>query len=328
MSTRKKIVLYGAGNIAGSIAQKLMESPYDIGLFDVVKDFPQGKALDLNQAAMMRGAKARFFGTNNPKDIADADIVIVTAGGKRTPTMSRDDLLFANAKVISEVAEHIKEHCPRAFVIVVTNPLDAMVGLLQKVSGLPTNMVVGMAGILDTTRMKYFIRELLEKKGHNCSSVHATICGGHGDLMVAVRGSVVWNGARLETLIEQELLTEADWDQIVQKTRDGGTQVGALMGTSAYVAPAMAVVQMTELYLGCSLESPVVPCATFLEKPFCEVSGFYVGVPCLINSQGANSCLSDIMLTEAEQAAFRESAAAVAGLNQQLADAGYFSKAA
>ena len=325
MSTKRpKIVLYGAGNIGATVADKLLKSPYDVVLFDVFP-YSRGKHLDLDQAAMMRGAEARFSGTNDPRDIADADVVIVTAGSKRTTDMKRDDLLFANAKVMSEVAKNIKQYCPGAFVIVVTNPLDAMVGLLQKVSGLPTNMVVGMAGILDTTRMKYFIREALAPKIH-AIHIEATVLGGHGDLMVPVRSLCKVNGMMsIDQLIKEGLLTEADWEQIVQRTRDGGTEVGKVQGTSAYVAPAMAVVEMMELYLSGNPQKVIVPCATYVES-LLGVSNLYVGVPCMISSDGARP--SEISLNDQERQAFRESAAAVAGLNQKLADAGYFSKAA
>jgi len=245
MATRKKIALIGAGQIGGTLALLAgLKELGDIVLFDVVDGVPQGKALDIAEAAPVEGFDAVYSGGSDYSGIKGADVVIVTAGIPRKPGMSRDDLIGINAKVITSVGENIKKHCPKAFVIVITNPLDVMVWVMKEVSGLPPERVVGMAGVLDSARFRYF---LAEEFGVSVEDVTCFVLGGHGDTMVPlVRYSTV-AGIPLPDLIKMGWTTQERLDKIVQRTRDGGAEIVGLLKTgSAFYAPAAAAIQMAE----------------------------------------------------------------------------------
>src|ERR1700760_2909647 len=306
---RKKIALIGAGNIGGTLAHlAALKGLGDIVLFDVVEGVPQGKALDLSQCGPVEGFDAKITGSNDYKDIAGADVIIVTAGVARKPGMSRDDLVGINAKVINAVGKGIKENAPNAFVIVITNPLDAMVGLMQEVTGFPANRVVGMAGVLDSSRFRLF---LAEEFGVSVQDVTAFVLGGHGDTMVPlVRYSTV-AGIRLPDLVKMGWTTQEKLDKIIQRTRDGGAEIVGLLKTgSAFYAPASAAIQMAESYL--KDKKRVLPCAAHLNGEY-GVKGLYVGVPVVIGKGGVEKII-EIELNKDEKEAFDKSVAAVAGL--------------
>jgi malate dehydrogenase len=278
----------------------------DVVLFDVVEGMPAGKALDLVEATPIDGFNARLAGTNDYATALDgADVVIVTAGVPRKPGMSRDDLIATNASVIKTVAESVRSHCPDAFVIVITNPLDAMVWAMQKVSGLPPSKVVGMAGVLDSARFRYF---LADEFGVSVEDVTAFVLGGHGDSMVPlVRYSAV-AGIPVPDLVEMGWTTQARVDAIVQRTRDGGGEIVKLLKTgSAFYAPAAAAIQMAESYL--KDQKRVLPCAAHLDGEY-GVRGYYVGVPVVIGAGGVERIV-EIELSEDERAAFDASVDAV-----------------
>jgi malate dehydrogenase len=306
---RRKIALVGAGNIGGTLALLAgLARLGDVVLFDIVEGVPQGKALDILQSTPILGFDAGFRGTNDYKDIAGADVVIVTAGVPRKPGMSRDDLLSINAKVVGEVGAAVKTHCPNAFVICITNPLDAMVWVLREASGLPHAKVVGMAGVLDSARFRTFIAQEL---GVSVEDVSAFVLGGHGDTMVPlVRYSTV-AGIPLPDIVKTGWLTQARLDAIVQRTRDGGAEIVGLLKTgSAFYAPAAAAISMAQSYL---LDSKrVLPCAAWLDGQY-GVKGLYVGVPAVIGGAGVERVV-EIGLNEEEKALFAKSAAAVRGL--------------
>jgi malate dehydrogenase len=304
---RSKIALIGAGQIGGTLA--LLASQKELGdvvLFDIVEGMPAGKGLDLAQSTPIEGYNATVSGTSDYAEaLSGADLVIVTAGIPRKPGMSRDDLIATNADVIKTVAGNVKAHCPGAFVIVITNPLDAMVWVMQKVSGLPANMVVGMAGILDSARFRYF---LATEFGVSVEDVTAFVLGGHGDTMVPlVRYSTV-AGIPVPDLIRMGWTTQERVDAIVQRTRDGGAEIVRLLKTgSAFYAPAAAAIQMAESYL--RDQKRVLPCAAYLDGPY-GVSGYYVGVPVVIGAGGVERIV-EIQLNPDERAAFGRSAQAV-----------------
>ena len=274
---RKKIALIGAGNIGGSMAHlALLKGLGDVVLFDVVDGLPQGKALDLSHAGPVEGFDGNVTGTNKYEDIAGADVCIVTAGIARKPGMSRDDLLGTNCKILSSVAEGIKTHAPNSFVIVITNPLDAMVTLMQRKLGFPKNRVVGQSGILDSSRYRSFIAKDLNV---SVKSVQAVVLGGHGDDMVPVRSSCIIGGVPVEKLISGERLNE-----IEARVRNAGGEVVALLKTgSAYFSPASAAIQMTEAFLFDKKE--LLPCAALLEGEY-GVNGYYFCVPVQIGAGG------------------------------------------
>jgi malate dehydrogenase len=306
---RTKIALVGAGNIGGTLA--LLVGQKDLGdvvMCDVVEGIPQGKALDIAQSSPIQGFDARFDGSNDYAAIKGADVVIVTAGVPRKPGMSRDDLIGVNTKVITQVAKAIRRHCPKAFVIVITNPLDAMVWVMREESGLPHNMVVGMAGVLDSARFRYFIADELKV---SVEDVSAFVLGGHGDTMVPlVRYSTV-AGIPLPDLVKMGWTTKERLDAIVQRTRDGGAEiVGLLKAGSAFYAPAAAAIQMAESYL--RDKKRVLPCAAHLDGEY-GVKGLYVGVPVVIGAGGVERVV-EIDLARAERALFDKSVAAVRGL--------------
>jgi malate dehydrogenase len=314
---RNKIALVGAGNIGGTLA--LLAGLKDLGdivLFDIAEGIPQGKALDIAEAAPVEGFDSVLKGANDYADIKDADVVIVTAGIARKPGMSRDDLIETNSKVMKSVGEGIKANCPNAFVICITNPLDVMVGLLQKYCGLPKNKVVGMAGVLDSARFRFF---LAEEFGVSVEDVTAFVLGGHGDTMVPlIRYSTV-AGIPVPDLIKMGWSTQEKIDQIIQRTRDGGAEIVGLLKTgSAFYAPASSAIQMADSYL--KDKKRVLPCAAYVDGQY-GLNGLYVGVPCVIGAGGAEKIV-EIELNADEQAMFDNSVNAVKGLNEVLVKLG------
>jgi malate dehydrogenase len=306
---RKKIALIGAGQIGGTLALLAgIKELGDVVLFDVVDGVPQGKALDIAEASPVEGFDAHYAGASDYKAIKGADVVIVTAGIPRKPGMSRDDLIATNAKVMDAVGKGIKKYAPKAFVICITNPLDVMVYVLQQASGLPENRVVGMAGVLDSARFRYFLAEEFKV---SVEDVTAFVLGGHGDTMVPlVRYSTV-AGIPLPDLVKKGWTTQAKLDQIVQRTRDGGAEIVNLLKTgSAFYAPASSAIAMAESYL--KDKKRVLPCAAYLTGQY-GVKGLYVGVPVVIGAGGVERVV-EIDLNKAEKSMFDKSVAAVRGL--------------
>ena len=306
---RKKIALIGGGNIGGTLAHlAALKELGDVVLFDIVDGLPQGKALDLAESAPIEGFNASVTGANDYAAIKGADVVIVTAGVARKPGMSRDDLIGINTKVVSTVGAAIKEHCPEAFVIVITNPLDVMVLIMKEASGLPANRVVGMAGVLDASRFRYFLAEEFKV---SVEDVNAYVLGGHGDTMVPlIRYSSV-GGLPIPDLVKMGWSTDKRIEEIVQRTRDGGAEIVALLKTgSAFYAPASAAIQMAESFL--KDQKRVLPCAAYLQGEY-GVNGVYVGVPVVIGAGGVERII-EIPLSKDEKAMFDKSVSAVEGL--------------
>jgi malate dehydrogenase len=306
---RKKIALIGAGQIGGTLALLAgLKELGDIILFDVVEGIPQGKALDIAQSSPVEDFDAKVVGANSYEAIEGADVIIVTAGVPRKPGMSRDDLLGINLKVMAQVGAGIRKYAPKAFVICITNPLDAMVWALQTACGLPKNMVVGMAGVLDSARFRYFLADEFKV---SIEDVTAFVLGGHGDTMVPlVRYSAV-AGIPLPDLVKMGWTTEARIEAIVQRTRDGGAEIVNLLKTgSAFYAPASSAITMAESYL--KDKKRVLPCAAFLNGEY-GVKGLYVGVPAVIGAKGVERVV-EIELNKDEQAMFDKSVSAVQGL--------------
>ncbi len=313
MKKRNKIALIGAGNIGGTLAHLAgLKNLGDIVVLDVNEGAAKGKALDLEQSSVVEDFDSNIIGTNNYSEIAEADVVIVTAGIARKPGMSRDDLLNTNTAIIKSVAEGIKEHAPNAFVIVITNPLDAMVYVMQKISGLPANKVVGMAGVLDSARMSLF---LAREFNVSVEDVNAFVLGGHGDTMVPlVRYSSV-AGIPVPDLIERGLTTKTKIDEIVQRTRDGGAEIVKLLGTgSAFYAPASSAILMAECYL--FDKRRVLPVAAQLNGEY-GVKNLYIGVPAVIGKNGVEKIL-EIKLNSQELTMFNRSVEAVKNLIDEL----------
>jgi malate dehydrogenase len=306
---RKKIALVGAGNIGGTLALLIgLKELGDIVLCDVVEGVPQGKGLDLAESTPIEGFDASYVGSNDYSAIAGADVVIVTAGFPRKPGMSRDDLLSANAEVVAKVGAAIKQHCPGAFVIVITNPLDAMVWVMREACGLPHHRVVGMAGVLDSARFRYFLAEELKV---SVEDVSAFVLGGHGDDMVPLLRYSTVAGIPLPDLVKMGWTTQEQLDKIVHRTRGGGGEIVALLKTgSAFYAPAAAAVAMAESYL--KDKKRVLPCAAWLDGQY-GVNGLYVGVPVVIGAEGVERVV-EIALDMAEKAMFDKSVSAVRGL--------------
>jgi malate dehydrogenase len=306
---RKKIALVGSGNIGGTLAHLIgLKKLGDVVMFDIVEGVPQGKALDIAQSTPIEGVGAAYSGANGYEAIAGADVVIVTAGVPRKPGMSRDDLIGINAKVISQVALGIKQHAPKAFVICITNPLDAMVWVLREVSGLPHNKVVGMAGVLDSARFRYFLSEEFKV---SVEDVTAFVLGGHGDTMVPLLRYSTVAGIPVPDLVKMGWTTQEKLDKIVQRTRDGGAEIVALLKTgSAFYAPAAAAVSMAESYL--LDERRVLPCAAWVDGAY-GLKGIYVGVPTVIGANGVEKIV-EIEFTAAEKAEFEKSVESVRGL--------------
>jgi len=307
--SRPKIALIGAGQIGGTLAHlAAMKELGDVVLFDIADGTPQGKALDIAEAGPVEGFDANLKGTTDYADIAGADVCIVTAGVPRKPGMSRDDLLGINLKVMKAVGEGIKANAPNAFVICITNPLDAMVWALREYSGLPRNMVCGMAGVLDSARFRHF---LSLEFGVSMKDVTAFVLGGHGDTMVPlVRYSTV-AGIPLPDLVEMGWSTKEKLDAVVQRTRDGGAEIVGLLGNgSAFYAPATSAIEMAEAYL--KDQKRLLPCAAFVDGEL-GLKGMYVGVPSVIGADGIERIV-DIKMSKDEQAMFDKSVEAVKGL--------------
>jgi malate dehydrogenase len=306
---RAKIALIGAGMIGGTLAHiAAREELGDVILFDIAEGTPQGKALDIAEASAVFGKDSALKGANAYADIAGADVCIVTAGVPRKAGMSRDDLLGINLKVMKAVGEGIKTYAPNAFVICITNPLDAMVWALREFSGLPHNMVVGMAGVLDSARFAYF---LAEKTGISVQDINAWTLGGHGDDMVPmVRHSTV-GGLPLPDLVKQGWMTQAELDAIVERTRKGGGEIVGLLKTgSAFYAPAESAIAMATSFL--KDKKRVLPCAAYLTGQY-GLNGLYVGVPVVIGKDGAERIV-EFETNAEEKAMFAASVASVQGL--------------
>jgi malate dehydrogenase len=303
---RKKIALIGAGNIGGTLAHLAAQKELgDVVLFDIMEGVPQGKALDLSQCGPVEGFDVKLTGTNDYKDIAGADVIIVTAGVPRKPGMSRDDLLGINLKVMKAVGEGIKANAPDAFVICITNPLDAMVWALREFSGLPHNKVVGMAGVLDSARFSTF---LAQEFGVSVRDVTSFVLGGHGDTMVPVAAYSTVKGIPVPDLIKMGRSTQERIDAIVKRTANGGGEIVALLGTgSAFYAPAASAIAMAESYLGD--QKRVLPCAAHLTGQY-GIDDLYVGVPAVIGAGGVEQVI-EISLDDKAKAGLQVSVDAV-----------------
>ena len=306
---RPKIALIGAGQIGGTLAHlAALRELGDVVLFDIAEGTPQGKALDIAQSGPSAGFDAEMTGTNDYAFLRRADVCIVTAGVPRKPGMSRDDLLGINLKVMKSVGEGIRKHAPNAFVICITNPLDAMVWALQKYSGLPANRVAGMAGVLDSARFRHF---LSLEFGVSMRDVSAFVLGGHGDTMVPLARYSTVAGIPLPDLVDMGWTTREKLDAIIQRTRDGGAEIVGLLKTgSAFYAPATAAIEMAESYL--RDQKRVLPCAAWCDGPY-GLNGMYVGVPTVIGAQGIEKVI-EIRLNKDETAMFQKSVDAVKGL--------------
>ena len=312
---RPKIALIGAGMIGGTLAHMAaMKELGDIVLFDIAEGIPEGKALDIAESGPSEGFDAGLRGTQDYADIEGADVCIVTAGVPRKPGMSRDDLLGINLKVMKSVGEGIKEHAPNAFVICITNPLDAMVWALREFSGLPHNMVCGMAGVLDSARYRHF---LSEEFGVSMRDVTAFVLGGHGDTMVPLARYSTVGGIPLPDLVAMGWTSQEKMDAIEQRTRDGGAEIVGLLKTgSAYYAPATSAIEMAMAYL--KDQKRVLPCAAYVDGAF-GLDGLYVGVPTIIGAGGVERVI-DIKLNKDEQVMFQKSVDAVKGLVKACKD--------
>ncbi len=306
---RRKIALIGGGQIGGTLAHLVgLKELGDVVMFDIVEGLPQGKTLDISQAGPIEGFDSRLKGTQSYADIAGSDVVIVTAGVPRKPGMSRDDLLGINLKVMAAVGEGIKAHAPNAFVVCITNPLDAMVWALRQFSGLPHAKVIGMAGVLDSARFRHFIAEELNV---SVEDVTAFVLGGHGDTMVPMPRFSTVAGIPLTELVKMGWIKQERLDQIIQRTRDGGAEIVGLLKTgSAYYAPATAAIQMAESYL--KDKKRVLPCAVYVNGPY-GIKDLYVGVPAVIGEKGIERIV-ELELTQAERDQLTKSADAVKGL--------------
>ena len=306
---RKKIALVGAGNIGGTLAHLVgLKELGDVVLFDIVKGVPQGKALDIVESSPVAGFDVKCLGANSYRAIRGCDVVIVTAGIPRKPGMSRDDLISVNTGVMEAVGAGIKANCPKAFVICITNPLDAMVLVLKEASGLAHNKVVGMAGILDSARFRYFLAEEL---GVSVRDVTAFVLGGHGDTMLPLARYSAVAGIPLPDLVKMGWISKERLGEIVQRTRDGGAEIVKLLKSgSAFYAPATAAIEMAEAYI--KDQKRVLPCAAFLNGQY-GVRGIYVGVPVLIGAKGVEKVV-EISLSKGEMSDFQRSVAAVKDL--------------
>lgn len=303
---RPKIALIGAGQIGGTLAYLAgLKKLGDVVLYDVVEGAPQGKALDIAEATPLEGSNGVFKGTNDFQDMTGADVVIVTAGVPRKPGMSRDDLLAINTKIIRQVGKEIRQYCSQAFVIVITNPLDVMVWVMQEATHLPPHRVVGMAGVLDSARFRYF---LAQEFNVSVEDVYASVLGGHGDSMVPlIRYSTV-AGIPLPDLIQMGWTTQTRIDEIVQRTREGGGEIVNLLKTgSAFYAPASAAMAMVESYL--HDKKRIFPCAAWLTGEY-GIEDLYVGVPVVLGAKGVERIV-EIQLNSEEQVLFDQSVSAV-----------------
>lgn len=305
---QKRISVIGAGNVGATTAQLIAEKALaDVILFDIIEGIPQGKALDIQEACPLWNSPVRVTGTNSYADTTGSDIVVITAGLARKPGMSRDDLFQANARIIKEVAENIKKTSPEAIAIVVTNPMDAMAYLTMKVTGFPHHRVIGMGGVLDTTRMRSFIALEL---GVHPRDVQALVLGGHGDLMVPVPRLTTVDGRCLTDILPEERLRA-----IIERTRNGGAEIVGLLKTgSAYYAPAASVVEMVEAII--EDKKDVLPCSVYLSGEY-GIEGVYSGVPVRLSSRGVEEVI-ELELTEDEREAFVSSTEAVRRLIKNL----------
>ena len=306
---RSKIALIGSGMIGGTLAHlAALKELGDVVLFDIADGIPQGKALDISEAGPVDKYDAKISGTTDYSDIAGADVCIVTAGVARKPGMSRDDLLGINLKVMKSVGEGIKEHAPNAFVICITNPLDAMVWALRKFSGLPAKKVVGMAGVLDSARFRYFLAEEFKV---SVQDVTAFVLGGHGDTMVPLPRYSTVAGIPLPDLIKMKWTTQKRINDIIQRTRDGGAEIVGLLKTgSAFYAPAASAIEMADSYL--KDKKRVLPCAANLSGEY-GIKDLYVGVPVVIGSKGVEKVV-EISMNAKEKKMFNQSVSSVRGL--------------
>ena len=306
---KKKISLIGAGQIGGTLAHLIgLKELGNIVLFDVVSGIAKGKALDIAQSSSVDGFDVKLIGTDQYEDIKSSDVIIITAGVPRKPGMSRDDLLEINLKIIKQVSEGVKKHAPNAFVICITNPLDVIVMAFQKYSKLPTNKVVGMAGILDSSRFKLFLS--LELKVP-VKQIEALVMGGHGDTMVPLTRYTKVSGKSLETLISEGKISKEKLNQIIQRTRDGGAEIIKFLEKgSAYYAPAASGVEMAESYL--KDQKKLLPCAAHLNGEY-GVKNLYAGVPVIIGSKGVEK-IEELSLNEVEKKQFEKSISAVNNL--------------
>ncbi len=306
---RKKIALIGAGMIGGTLAHLIgLKELGDVVVFDIVEGMPQGKSLDIAQSSPVDGFDSNLRGTNDYVDIQGADVVIVTAGVPRKPGMSRDDLLEINLKVMEQVGAGIKKYAPDAFVICITNPLDAMVWALHRITDLPRNKVVGMAGVLDSARFRHFLAQEFDV---SVEDVTAFVLGGHGDTMVPLPRYSTVAGIPLPDLVKLRWITQERLGEIVQRTRDGGAEIiGLLKSGSAYYAPAASAIAMAESYL--KDKKRVLPCAAYLNGEY-GVKGLYIGVPVVIGAKGVERVV-EIEMNSHEKADFTRSVGAVQSL--------------
>jgi len=296
---RKKVSIVGAGNVGATAGQRIVDKELaDVVLIDIIEGVPQGKALDLNESAPIEGYDCRLTGTNNYRDTANSDIVVITAGVPRKPGMSRDDLLKTNYEIVKGVTEQVVKNSPNSIIIVVSNPLDAMVQTAFRVSKFPKQRVIGMAGVLDSARFRTFIMEL----NVSVDNIHAFVLGGHGDTMVPLPRYSTVAGIPITELLPKETI-----DRIVQRTRDGGAEIVGYLKTSAWYAPASAIVEMVDAIL--KDRKKILPCAVYLEGEY-GINGLYVGVPAKLGERGIEQVI-EISLTLEERAALQKSAAAV-----------------
>jgi len=304
----KKITIIGAGNVGATTAQLIAERALgDIVLLDIVEDIPEGKALDIQEACPLWNSPIRVKGTSSYSDTEDSDIVVITAGIARRPGMSRDDLLHANADIVKKVAEEVSRRSPHAVIIVVTNPVDVMAYLTQKVTGFEHKRVVGMGGVLDSTRMRSFIAEEL---GIHPGDVHAIVLGGHGDQMIPLPRLTMIDGKCITSILSDEKIKD-----IVERTRNGGAEIVRLLKTgSAYYAPAASVVEMIRAILG--LKDETMPCSVYLDGEY-GIKGLYLGVPVRLSTEGVKEIV-EIELTDEERVALNISAEAVRRLITQI----------
>jgi malate dehydrogenase len=305
-----KISLIGAGQIGGTLAHLIgtKELANEVVLFDVASGIAKGKALDIAQSSSVDGFNVKFFGTNDYKDIKDSDVIIITAGVPRKPGMSRDDLLGINLKIIKQVANGIKENAPNAFIICITNPLDVMVMALQKFSGLPANKIVGMAGILDSSRFKLFLSLELNVP---VKEIDAMVMGGHGDTMVPMPRFTKVSGKPLLDLVKEGKISQERLEEINQRTRDGGAEIVKFLEKgSAFYAPAASGVQMAEAYL--NDQKKLLPCAVQLNGEY-NVNNVYAGVPVVIGKGGVEK-IEEVSLDDNEKKEFMHSIDAVKAL--------------
>ncbi len=305
----KKISLIGAGQIGGTLAHLIaLKELGDVVLFDVAEGLAKGKALDIAQSSGVSGSKINLIGTNNYKDIKSSDVIIITAGVPRKPGMTRDDLLGINLKIIKEVAEGIKNNSPNSFVICITNPLDVIVMALQKYSGLPHNMVVGMAGILDSSRFKYFLSKQLDVP---VNKINSLVLGGHGDTMVPMLKQTEVDGVSLSKFLKDGKIDKKKLEEIVDRTRKGGAEiVKFLQKGSAFYAPAASGIEMAESYL--KDQKKQLPCAAYLRGEY-GVKNLYAGVPVIIGASGVEKVI-ELKLSDEEKKSFHQSIQAVEDL--------------